>query len=263
MLRIPKITKKNTVPSAPAPVPLGESPQKNRAFVVSFVLGVLLLVSLGIAGYFYYQYKQTGAVKEAAEIEKIIEVIGHSIQLPEGEVPTLATVTDKEKLVEPFFQKAENGDQILIYTENGKVILYRPSIRKVIDMTSVNISASQAQAKPVSQSEAVPVIVRVAILNGTQTAGAANAAESKLELAFPNIAVVTKANAMKRNYTETVVVDVTGKNVDMAKDIATTLEASVASLPSGEKAPSDADIVIILGVQEEVAPPTTQTNPAP
>jgi len=66
--------------------------------------------------------------------------------LPIDETPALATVTDKAKLTTKFLQKAENGDKILIYQKAGRVIIYRPSIDRIIDVGPVQIA-------PLSPSE--------------------------------------------------------------------------------------------------------------
>jgi hypothetical protein len=215
---------------------------------VSLVLAVLLLAALGAAGYFYYQYRQSPKIQTVEEVKNLKDEIGAMFELPTGEEPTLATVTDREKLAEqPFFQKAENGDKVLIYSASGRAILYRPGLKKIIDVTSVNVNQPSPEAATTPAESTVPAIVRVTIYNGTLLSGAANAAEVKLKPAFPNVAVVTKANAAKQTYAKTVVVDVTGGNGTIANDIATTLGGSVGSLPAGEKAPTDADILIILG----------------
>lgn len=261
MARIP-------IPNTNSGQPLPATPKTKRTFPVTVILSVLLLTALAVASYFYYQYRQSSQVKDVKETEELVVTLGKIMELPEGEKPTLATVTDKEKLAEQaFFQKAENGDKVLIYSQSGRAILYRPSTKKIIDVTSVNVAAPQTQAtEPVPEPEAALVIVRVAILNGSQTVGATNTVESQLKPVFPNIAVVTKANA-KKDYTETIVIDVTGKNEDMAKEIASTLKGSVASLPSGETAPTDADLLIIYGSPTSPAPTDssagTQTNPKP
>lgn len=78
-----------------------------------------------------------------AEIKKLAEEVGRLIVLPEGENPTVATITDKEKLGEvPFFSKAENGDKVLIYVNARKAYLYRPSAAKVIEVAALNLSAT-------------------------------------------------------------------------------------------------------------------------
>jgi hypothetical protein len=60
------------------------------------------------------------------------------------EQPTLASVTDKSKLSDqPFFQKAENGDKILIFVQSRKAILYRPSIKKIIDVAPIQTLPGQ------------------------------------------------------------------------------------------------------------------------
>jgi len=240
---------------------VSEIPERkvSRTIPVIFVLVVLLLLAMSVAGYFYYQYKHTAQAQDAKEIEELSTTIGKFMELPTGEAPTLATVTDREKLAEqPFFQKAENGDKVLIYSQSGRAILYRPSSGKIIDVTTVNVNTS-TPAAPVEQNapqenvaptspeqSAVPVIVRVALLNGSTTTGVTGSAENQLKPVFSNIAVVSKEAAKKNDYKETVVVDVTGKNTEIAGKIADTLGGIVAGLPEGETAPGDADILVIV-----------------
>ncbi len=226
------------------------------------MLAVLLGAALSVAGYFYYQYRHSAAVASAEEIADLTQEIGKVMLLPEGETPTLATVTDKEKLAEQaFFQNAENGDKVLIYSQSGRAILYRPSTKKIVDVTTVNVtqpttktetttapqSTPESVAKTTQTTESVPVITRVALLNGSTTVGITNAKENELSAAYSNVAVVSKDVAKKNDYKETLVIDVTGKNADMAGKIAETLSGKVAELPEGEIAPSDADLVVIVG----------------
>ncbi len=234
---------------------------KKSFSLATFVLATLLLIALSVAGYFYYQFRQTAQVASAKEIEDLSQEIGKVMLLPEGETPTLATVTDREKLAEqPFFQKAENGDKVLIYSNSGRAILYRPSLKKIIDVTTVNVNTPdpatpESAAAPVAAPEtqvppetaAIPSIVRVALFNGSTTLGVTNATEKQLAAAYQNIAVVSKDAAKKNDYTKTVVVDVTGKNADIAEKIAATVGGETGSLPEGETAPTDADIVVIVG----------------
>lgn len=224
---------------------------------VVMVLTILFLISASIAGYFYYQYRHSSPVVDAKEIEDLSQEIGKFMMLPENETPTLATVTDREKLAEqPFFQKAENGDKVLIFSQNGRAILYRPSQKKIVDVTSVNVNQPQTKipepvaAESTTQSEpvsAIPVITRVALYNGSTTIGVTNKVENQLKEVSRTLAVVTKENAKRDDYKETFVVDITGQNVELANQIATALGGTVATLPTGETAPSDADILVIVG----------------
>ncbi len=228
-----------------------------KALPVIIVLSSLLLVALCVAGYFYYQYRQSPKVQSAEEIKNLKEEIGKIFELPMDEEPTLATVTDREKLAEqPFFQKAENGDKVLIYSNSGRAVLYRPSQKKIIDVTAVNVTkpvetapatSSESLATQPVAAEPVPAIIRVALYNGSKTVGVTSVVEGKLKTVLPNGAVVTKENAEKNDYPKTLVVDVTGTNDASALSIASALGGEVGSLPAGEKAPTDADILIIVG----------------
>ena len=122
---------------------------KQKLFIEIAV--VALLVVLGGGGYFYYQ--STKAQKQAnpeqtaqEEVKKIVAEVGKLIDLPSGEDPTVATVTDVTKLKDqPFFQKAKNGNKVLIYTNARKAILYDPQAKKVIDVAPINIGTQSAQ----------------------------------------------------------------------------------------------------------------------
>src|SRR3989344_7670557 len=95
---------------------------------------VLTITSIGSGGYFYYQYQRSqkelqtiktdpSIVQKAAqeEVKKLLEEVGRLISLPEGEEPTVTTVTDVEKLKDQaFFAKAKNGDKVIIYTQAKK-----------------------------------------------------------------------------------------------------------------------------------------------
>lgn len=171
------------------------------------------------------------------EVKKLVAEVGKLIELPEGEDPTVATVTDISKLKDqPFFQKAKNGDKVLIYTNARRAILYDPLSRKVIDIAPINIGTPSARSLP-----------KVALRNGTQTVNLTSTIENKLKKTITQINVASKENADKQNYAKSVVVVLNDTAKELAESIARTLNISVGDLPQGEIRPKDVDIVIILG----------------
>ena len=83
---------------------------------------VLAIIGIGAGGYFYFQYhkaqKELQTIKTdpsniqkvaQEETQKLVAEIGKLIALPEGETPTVATITDVEKLKsQPFFCQPRN-----------------------------------------------------------------------------------------------------------------------------------------------------------
>jgi len=75
-----------------------------------------------------------------AEVKELTAKVGKIFALPD-ETPTIATVTDKERLSgQKFFEKAENGDKVLLFAESKQAILYRPSENKIIQVGFININ---------------------------------------------------------------------------------------------------------------------------
>lgn len=207
----------------------------------ALMIPVLLIVggSLAASVYFYQKYQKIKADPETVAKEEVLSAtsaISRFMELPKDEEPTLATVTDQEKLKDQeFFKNAQNGDKVLIYTNARKAILYRPSSNKVIEFAPLTLGGD-TQAEP----------VKVAIYNGTSTQGLTSEYEQKLgEIGGLN--VVSKTNASKNDYTKAIVVDLSGNNQEMAKQIAEALSGDISdNVPDGESRP-EADILVIAG----------------
>jgi hypothetical protein len=220
---------------------------------------VLLLVAISIGAYWYTQ-----KADPKNEMNSLRKELSKVIELPD-ELPTLATVSDVSKLAnQPFFMHAQNGDKVLIYPIAQKAFLYRPSTKKIIDVGPVNINqpttvpgqvtpaptisgtvsegSKSAQLSPTTSKAPV----EIAIYNGTTRTGLTKEAMAKIEKR-PGYTVVKRTDAAKSDYTETVVIDLSGGSKTMfVNQLASDLGAKVATLPKGETKPT-ADILVILG----------------
>ncbi|MDD5083968.1 MAG: hypothetical protein PHT88_03485 [Candidatus Moranbacteria bacterium] len=239
--------------------PASEAPATKRFGMKIFGKLFLILIfigAVGAAGYFYYQYRKVTKNDQSAETAALVKELGSVMELPTDETPTLATVTDKEKLSEqPFFKKAENNDKVLIYVKAGRAILYRPAVHKIVDVSTINVtndqqSGSASENANKTSSQAVPassdVHPTLALYNGAKTLGLTYKVEEQIKASFSNVDVAKKEPAAQTNYVKTVVVDVSGKYNSVANDIAKNLSAEVKSLPDGESKP-DTDILVIIG----------------
>ncbi len=121
---------------------------------------VLFLGSSGVAYYFYQQYLTVKADPQRVaqdEVAALVARVGRLIVLPEGEMPTVATVNDPEKLKDqPFFANAKAGFKVLIYTNAKKAILYDPVGDKIVEVAPVNIGASTGASSAEDTSASSP-----------------------------------------------------------------------------------------------------------
>ncbi|MBP7006510.1 MAG: hypothetical protein QG644_435 [Patescibacteria group bacterium] len=121
---------------------------------------VLLVVVLGATTFYFYKnsklYKVDQNVADQAEAKALMEKVGKLIVLPEGEVPTIATVTDPEALKDQaFFSDAKQGDKVLIFNNAKKAILYNPTLNKIVTIAPINIGEQKSSdpATPVKEAE--------------------------------------------------------------------------------------------------------------
>ena len=109
---------------------------------------LIALAGLGTAGYFYMQNQElrnNPQVSQEAQKNRAAEIkakVAKLISVPADETPTLASVTDKEKLKDqPFFKDAQDGDQILIFPQAKKAIIYRESENRLINVGPIAITS--------------------------------------------------------------------------------------------------------------------------
>ena len=111
--------------------------------LIPYLLTVAVLISAGFSVYFWNEARALKKNPQRAAQEETLKLIGaisKLIVLPEGENPTIATVTDPEALrSQPFFAKAQTGDKVLIYTNVRKAILYSPTQNKIVEVAPINI----------------------------------------------------------------------------------------------------------------------------
>ena len=122
--------------------------RRKRSKSLPIIMVTLLIVLASACGYLFVQYRQALSKQPKSDKERIAQIttlIGDTVILP-SERPTIATVADKRKLAEPQLATlAKNGDELLVYSKARRVILYRPSSKKIVDMFRVQDSP-QAQA---------------------------------------------------------------------------------------------------------------------
>ncbi len=106
---------------------------------VALVAGVTWLAF----GYITTQ-AQLAKLNGASDAQNIVNQISRYMVLPD-ETPTLATVNDASKLKgQEFFANAQNGDKVLIFSNSGRALLYRPSSKKVIEYAKVDLNNAGA-----------------------------------------------------------------------------------------------------------------------
>ncbi len=94
----------------------------------------------------------TSVSSEKDETQQLVDRLGKFMELPSNETPTLATVSDVESLkAQVFFKNAQNSDQVLLYAEAGKAILYRPSTQKIIEVATINTGATGTAQQQTTQ----------------------------------------------------------------------------------------------------------------
>jgi hypothetical protein len=110
------------------------SPNLFKRFLIALGILALFLV-LGFDGYKVFKSFSTADQNSGV----VVQMVGKLVELPKGEDPTVATISDLKPLAgQEFFKDAELGDKVLIFGKSKKAILYRPSENKIIAISPIN-----------------------------------------------------------------------------------------------------------------------------
>jgi len=146
------------------------SPVRRRSFPIAFVrrlkLRTIIIATILIVGwlgaiYFYNQYNEIAndpQVVAQKQANKVLADLSSIMELPENELPSISTITDISALAgNLFFERAQNDDVIIAYTQAQQAIIFRPSMKKII-----NVGAYVPQAPAPKKVIAEPVAEEVA-----------------------------------------------------------------------------------------------------
>lgn len=96
------------------------------------------------SGVMFYKYHQSQNTEQARQ-KKLVASLSQTIDLPDG-TPTIVTVSDKDKLTnKTLADRVQNQDLLVIYGSTKRIIVYRPSTKKVIDMFSFATTAATTE----------------------------------------------------------------------------------------------------------------------
>jgi hypothetical protein len=130
---------------------------KGKKILKVFIIAAYIAALVGPSYYFYRKYQgATEGVSQlkTKEVSQLISKISKIAELPQDEEPTVASISDKDKLKDnAFFSKAENGDKVLIYAGAKRAYLYRPSTGRIVDIVTINIEGQSQQSTPAIQIE--------------------------------------------------------------------------------------------------------------
>src|SRR5262245_20260942 len=101
---------------------------------IIWVLSVLMVIAV-IGGLFvYWQYRKTLDKNPEAEQQRWTSELG-SVMIMPTEKPMITTVLDKTKLNnKTLSEQAQNGDRLYIFSRAKRVVLYRPTLKKVVNI---------------------------------------------------------------------------------------------------------------------------------
>lgn len=123
--------------------------QKYALYFLIFAILIILVLVFLLVKFVFFKKEE---IKTETEI--LVNKVSQIVYLPEGEDPSIATVTDPEKLKnQNFFENAKTGDKVLIYSRTGKAILYDPVSHKIVNISSVRLDTSLEENTDLNNQE--------------------------------------------------------------------------------------------------------------
>lgn len=143
---------------APTPAPV-RTRARRRFWWSAFFLIVVVLAG---SGYVYHRYTASPAYKQAQaakENASLVKKVGKLMMLPPG-TPAIFVIQDPTQLSgqQPFFAGAQKGDQLLVYSDSAKAIIYSPSRNIIVNVGPVTFD--QPTKAPPPQKKPVPAPAR-------------------------------------------------------------------------------------------------------
>ena len=128
----------------------GTVKRKSKSAVASLTKWVGLAIVLVALVFFAWQYFARPKTSPSSS-QEVTKAVSNLILLP-NETPTVSTVNDNKLKSQPFFTNVEQGDKLLIYAKARKIIVYRPSTNKLINVGPILDDTTKTQSTSDSSS---------------------------------------------------------------------------------------------------------------
>ena len=127
------------------------SPRKIRLLLgISLVIITAALVGFGL--YSFHAWRSAVASNPATAQQAIIKSV-NDLAITPNESPQIATIKDASKLTSgALAHAAKNGDVLLIYNKANRIIVYRPSTHKLVDILSIQPQPQTTTNTPASNA---------------------------------------------------------------------------------------------------------------
>lgn len=119
---------------------------KKKTTILAGIAVALIVAFAGLTGFFAWKYFSEPDEEEVAAqtTSRVLDKAGKLFDLPKDEEPTVAQIQDKSKLKDQnFFDKAKNGDYLILYEEARLAILYREESNRLVNVGPVNIPQAE------------------------------------------------------------------------------------------------------------------------
>lgn len=153
--------------------------RKNLRFFLFAGLFLLIVIPLGYFAYsklnpkkptdIFSKLEQLTSPEAEKKARSVVEDVAKLIKLPEGEIPSVATITDLSQLPNhEFYRFAKVGDKMLIYSQAHKIILYRPSEKIIIDVAPVEFASEKPTPIPnIGEEASISAEEKISTPSGT------------------------------------------------------------------------------------------------
>lgn len=195
----------------------------------------LLLLCLGVIGWIVWA--GMGRNNPQRTTDRLTQKLSRHIIVP-NEPPVIAEVQDVSKLQSSLKKTAQRGDMVMVYNKSQKVIIYRPSTDKIVDVQPILYG---------SQPNAV-IDNTVAIYNGSGDPKAMAAMIKKLYAMYPSMRLQVKDDA-PRSFPTTIVYT-PQRDSTLSRQIAEGLRITPGNVPE-DMPENPADITIVIGTDQQ------------
>lgn len=131
----------------------------------------LCTIAIAVASIFFYkQYEsllETPELLQQQQAAATIQQLGEVFILPKDEQPSIATIVDVSKVIDqPFFSQAQNGDTVFLFSQDGRVVLFRPAEKKIVNVGT--LAAAQVDSATIGEEFSQELSTETASAAATQ-----------------------------------------------------------------------------------------------